>query len=184
MMTTAETHRHHGGASSAVWMAGLFLGIAVTVLGVLLVAHPFAATRTLAILIGIGLVLSGIMDMVATARAGEETASFFGVLLVIGGIVVLAWPGVTLWTVALIVGICLLVAGVARIAMAGYARGHGRSWGWGVFIGLLAMGIGILALVWPAATVFILAVLFGIELIVHGIGQIALALTVRRESRA
>ncbi len=185
MMTTAAEHRHRGGAPGAVWVAGLFLGIAVTVLGALLVANPFAAASTLAILVGVGLVLAGIMDAVAAARSGEDAPSaLFGALLVIGGIVALAWPGVTLWAVAVIVGICLLAAGAVRIAMAGYAHEHGRPWGWGAFIGAMAMVVGILALAWPSATVFILAVIFGIELIVHGIGQIALALAVRRELQA
>jgi uncharacterized membrane protein HdeD (DUF308 family) len=45
----------------------------------------------------------------------------------------------------------------------------GRHWGWLLFFGILMVAAGLCAVVWPGPTVLVLAVLFGIQLIVSGI---------------
>lgn len=45
----------------------------------------------------------------------------------------------------------------------------GRSWGWVLAFGILTLAIGIAALVWPGRTLVVVAVLFGIQLILMGI---------------
>jgi uncharacterized membrane protein HdeD (DUF308 family) len=45
----------------------------------------------------------------------------------------------------------------------------GRSWGWVLAFGIITLAIGIAALVWPGRTLVVVAVLFGIQLIVMGI---------------
>jgi len=45
----------------------------------------------------------------------------------------------------------------------------GRHWGWVLAFGIITLALGILALVWPGRTLVVVAVLFGIQLIVMGI---------------
>ena len=45
----------------------------------------------------------------------------------------------------------------------------GRHWGWVLFFGILMLAAGICAVAWPGPTVVVLAVLFGIQIIVSGI---------------
>ncbi len=45
----------------------------------------------------------------------------------------------------------------------------GRHWGWLLFFGILMVVAGVLAVAWPGPTVLVLAILFGIQLIVSGI---------------
>jgi uncharacterized membrane protein HdeD (DUF308 family) len=45
----------------------------------------------------------------------------------------------------------------------------GRNWGWVLAFGIITLLIGIVALVWPGRTLVVVAVLFGIQLIVMGI---------------
>src|SRR5262245_50415955 len=45
----------------------------------------------------------------------------------------------------------------------------GRHWGWVLAFGIITAALGILALVWPGRTLLVVAVLFGIQLIVMGI---------------
>ena len=45
----------------------------------------------------------------------------------------------------------------------------GRNWGWVFAYGLLTLIAGIAVLVWPSETLLVLAVLFGIQLIISGI---------------
>jgi len=45
----------------------------------------------------------------------------------------------------------------------------GRHWGWLLFFGVLMVAAGVCAVAWPGPTVVVLAVLFGIQIIVSGI---------------
>ena len=51
----------------------------------------------------------------------------------------------------------------------------GGHWGWVLAFGIITLLIGIVALVWPGRTLLVVAVLFGIQLIVMGIFRFAAA---------
>jgi uncharacterized membrane protein HdeD (DUF308 family) len=51
----------------------------------------------------------------------------------------------------------------------------GRHWGWVLAFGVVTLLIGVAALVWPGRTLIVVAVLFGIQLIVTGIFRFAAA---------
>jgi uncharacterized membrane protein HdeD (DUF308 family) len=51
----------------------------------------------------------------------------------------------------------------------------GRHWGWILAFGVVTLLIGVAALVWPGRTLIVVAVLFGIQLIVTGIFRFAAA---------
>jgi uncharacterized membrane protein HdeD (DUF308 family) len=53
--------------------------------------------------------------------------------------------------------------------IAGQLGRIGRHWGWLLFFGILMVVAGVLAVAWPGPTVLVLAILFGIQLIVSGI---------------
>jgi uncharacterized membrane protein HdeD (DUF308 family) len=53
----------------------------------------------------------------------------------------------------------------------------GRSWWWPAIFGVISVVAGVLALAWPGPTLIVLAVLFGIELIVWGIFRLVGAVT-------
>jgi uncharacterized membrane protein HdeD (DUF308 family) len=45
----------------------------------------------------------------------------------------------------------------------------GRHWGWLLAFGIVTVAAGIVALAWPSATLLVIAIVFGIELVVLGI---------------
>lgn len=45
----------------------------------------------------------------------------------------------------------------------------GKHWGWALAFGLITVAAGIVTLVWPGRTLVVIAVLFGIQLVVTGI---------------
>jgi len=194
-MATIYRQRRHQDAPSALWSALLLLGVAVTVLGLLLITNPFATAGTLAVIAGIALVLAGISEILAAVRAENAAApALTGILLALGGIVVLLWPGATLGVLALLVGVVLLLTGVVRAAATWHARsGHARggatgsmggggTTAWSFTLAALSIVLGVLALIWPGATIVVLAVIFGIQLIVTGVAEIALGLALRPHS--
>lgn len=60
----------------------------------------------------------------------------------------------------------------------GHVTRVGGSWWWPALFGVISIIAGILALVWPGPTLVVLAVLFGIELIVWGIYRLVGAVTI------
>src|ERR1700757_1582819 len=54
----------------------------------------------------------------------------------------------------------------------------GRHWGWVFGYGVLTLAAGVAVLVWPGETLLVIAVLFGIQLIVSGIFRFVAALAV------
>ena len=58
----------------------------------------------------------------------------------------------------------------------------GRAWWWPAIFGAISIVAGVLALAWPGPTLVVLAVLFGIELIVWGIFRLVGAFTFGDES--
>jgi len=138
--------------------------------GVVLLTNPVSAARSLAWLVGLALLVGGLLEI---ALAWSSTQRWLGLvlggLLVLGGVLAVAWPDTTLWSLAVIAGVSLVAHGGARVAAAAVDRrqGPGRL---GLFVaGVADVLIGLLALTWPGATILVLAVLLGIQVIVAGI---------------
>lgn len=92
-----------------------------------------------------------------------------GVLAVLFGAVVLSlvldWIG--LYLLALLAGVFLMAWGVFHLVGALIDRpGY---WMWHAIGGVLAVGVGVLAVAWPDITLFILAVIIGWSLVVWGV---------------
>jgi uncharacterized membrane protein HdeD (DUF308 family) len=60
----------------------------------------------------------------------------------------------------------------------------GRSWGWLFAFGLLTLIAGLIAVAWPGRTVVVLAVVFGVQLLVGGIFWFVTALSSRGQGAA
>jgi uncharacterized membrane protein HdeD (DUF308 family) len=172
-MSTDVTGPHPGVTpvrSGPVRAGMVALGIAAVVVGVVLVANPFAAARTLALLAGLGLVVAGLLEIAVGRETGRRGPGLLlGAVLVVGGVLAAVWPDVTLWTIALVTGLSLVLHGIARTALAVAARGQLPGWGWLALAGVLNVVVGVLALAWPEATVVVLAVVLGVEVLLFGV---------------
>jgi uncharacterized membrane protein HdeD (DUF308 family) len=79
-----------------------------------------------------------------------------------------AWPGVTLFTVALVIGLSLVVHGAVRVGIAVVERREIPSWGWLALLGAVNVVVGVLAIAWPRATVLVLSVVLGLQIVLLG----------------
>jgi len=150
------------------------LGGAAVVVGLVLVFDVVAAVRTIGLLVGLALVVNGCLELVVGWSSGQRArAVVLGGVLVVGGLLAAFWPEVTVWTLAVVTGVSLLVHGVGRLAVAFGDRDRG--WGWLALAGAFNVVVGILALSWPEATVRVLCVLLGIEIVVFGLLLLAWA---------
>jgi uncharacterized membrane protein HdeD (DUF308 family) len=167
------TPTRHTGVRVAVGL----LGLAAVVVGVVLLFNPVAAARTLALLIGLALVIGGLLEIAVGWDAEKRHWGSFalGAILVIGGVLAAVWPGVTLFTLALITGLSLILHGAARIGLAVVGRSEIRGWGWLVLAGAVNLLIGVVAIAWPQATVFVLCLILGAQIAVFGLLLLASA---------
>lgn len=98
-----------------------------------------------------------------------------GLLMIVLGVLFLARPGASLASIILLVGIFTIVYGVA-IVIAGL-MGRTESRGWSVAVGVLAVIMGIVVLVWPGATSLAVLYIFAAWAIITGVVDIAHAFT-------
>jgi uncharacterized membrane protein HdeD (DUF308 family) len=166
------TPSRHTGLRVAVGL----LGAAALVIGVVLLFNPVAAARSLALLLGLSFVIGGLLEIAVGWNSHRRGASVvLGAVLVIAGVLAAVWPGITLFTLALITGLSLIIHGAARVGLALIARQEIEGWGWLVLAGAVNVVIGVLAIAWPQATVFVLSLILGAQIAAFGVLLLAFA---------
>ena len=101
-----------------------------------------------------------------------------GILLVALGVVAMVAPLTTAWTLAILLGATALVEGAVEIVEAVRHRELGGT-GLHVALGLLNVVFGVVVLAMPGISVLVLVYVAAFWTIVHGIGEVILAATVR-----
>lgn len=162
------------------WGLVVGLGVAMAVIGLLLLLNPFGAVKTLAVLVALGLAVAGVDELSQAERHRVRWPSYvLGAIWLVTAVVALLWPGVTLWAVAVWVGIGLIAGGIAEVGFAVTLRRELPRWGVWLLDGALSVVIGVLALAWPAATLLALAILLGLRVFFRGLSTIAFGLALR-----
>jgi uncharacterized membrane protein HdeD (DUF308 family) len=103
--------------------------------------------------------------------------SLIGLATVVLGVVLLFNPVKAAHTLALLLGIAFVLGGLLEIAIGWDSRSR---WGSVLLGGILVVG-GLLAMLWPGVTLWVIALVTGLSLVAHGIGRIVLALAGRHE---
>lgn len=165
------------------WWVVVLLGLAMVGLGVWLLANLVESVVVLALVVGVSLMAGGVLDALVFGRETRARWARWveGLLLVGAGLVVLAWPDITLWVLTLTAGFAALLGGLIQIVVAIY---HHRRPGWTIGLGLGALGVvlGTVVLVWPEATIVVVAVMFGIRATVNGLVAIGTGWQMRRQA--
>jgi uncharacterized membrane protein HdeD (DUF308 family) len=156
------------------WGWSLAMGILSVVVGLLLLFDIRASVLTIVILTAFSLIVTGIGEI---ALSNDRTAGtwILGAVLTVGGVLALVWPGMTLWALALVAGSVLMFAGAARAVISVMARDEIGNWGWKLLGGIVEFSAGLLAVAWPAATVLVLAIVFGLRVLFSGVEELVLA---------
>jgi uncharacterized membrane protein HdeD (DUF308 family) len=104
-----------------------------------------------------------------------------GVLAILLGLAAFLWPGLTLLVLITMFGVYAIVDGVVAIVTG--VKQAKNSPRWWVFLleGLVGIGAGVVALIWPGlATAILLGIIAGWA-VITGIFEIAAAIRLRRE---
>jgi len=169
-----------------MWLLPVLFGAAGVVLGLLVLMWPGHTVKALTFLFGVYLLITGVYRFVAALQlhgvdaVARMVALVLAVLSVGFGLVCLVRPFNAAASLALVVGAFWLASG-ALTAFGAWQRSRstpGRSPG--MTGGVFAMIIGVLILLFPGASLVLLAWILGCWLIFFGATAIATGLTARK----
>jgi uncharacterized membrane protein HdeD (DUF308 family) len=103
-----------------------------------------------------------------------------GAFAILFGITAWVWPGITVWALVVLFGAYALVDGVIALAEA-FRDTTGGPRGMLLLSGVAGIALGILALVWPGITAFVLLMLIAAWAVATGVLEIVAAFALRRE---
>jgi len=102
----------------------------------------------------------------------------WGVLLIIAGVVAIVAPGAAAIATTLLLAWLCVFAGVVQFVYAFQQRAH-DGFGWKLLSALATLGLGVLMLVFPIASIASLALLIGAFLLASGVSSALLAFKLR-----
>ncbi len=159
------------------------VGAAFAALGVLAIMAPVWATITAELLVAWILFFWGIVGVgfALSMRPAQEwvyAAGLFCVVLLLG-LVFLVFPGVGVSTLTVILMLIFLVEGAVSIILGLRLSGALKNWGWMVFSGVCALGVGLVILFgWPESIAgLVLGLLMGLNFLSTGLTMILLSRT-------
>ena len=175
--------RHELQAIRGEWIWLVVLGIALIVLGTILLDSPVIATLATVTTLGVLILLGGGMEVIGAFWCREWSGFFLtllsGILGVVLGLMLLGNPiqgGITL---TILLASFLFVSGIFKAVAAVTHRFGG--WGWLLLSGVIDVVLGVL--IWlelPMSGLTIIGLLVGISIIFRGVSWLMLGLTLKQ----
>ncbi len=172
----ARVGRHWG------WV--LAFGVITLLIGVAALAWPGRTLVVVAVLFGIQLDVMGIFRFAGAFASDDLTGgtrvllALLGVLSLIIGLYAVRHVLITLLALALLLGIFWTVSGAVELFTA-ISHREMRNRGWNAVMGIVSILAGIVVLAYPAISLFTLAVVLGVWLIIFGAMQVTAAFRIR-----
>ena len=137
--------------------------------------RPGVTVLALVIILGIQILIWGVFLVVNAFQTGQGRvlAVIFGVLALIAGTSLFLRPVRNLGAVVLVLSVFWVVGGLIEVIESIVERTRG--WGWELASGLLSIAAGIIAIVWPEITLFVIAITAGVWMIMVGVTRLVAA---------
>ena len=112
--------------------------------------------------------------MFRSLKSDSTSLILLGVLAIIVGIIAIAWPSVTILALVILFAVYAFMDAGLQMARAFSSGSAGPVVGH-LLLGLVDLAAGVIALVWPSPTAFVLVLVVGIWAFIGGIFEIAAA---------
>jgi uncharacterized membrane protein HdeD (DUF308 family) len=159
------------------------VGIMLITLGVLAIATPAVAGKTVVMVIGIMMLMAGVIQVASGLRtdglSNRLPPIILGTIALLCGIALLAEPWIGMAFITLLLAIFFAIEGIWKIANAFNYR---PAAGWLAFLasGILSLVLGVMIWQqWPISGLWAVGILVGVNLLMTGISLVAVASTVR-----
>src|SRR5450432_226128 len=103
-------------------------------------------------------------------KSTSTSLILLGILAVIVGVIAIAWPGVTILALVILFAVYAFVAAGLQAARAFSSGAAGPVLGH-LLLGLIDLAAGVIALVWPAPTAFVLVIVVAAWAFVGGFAE-------------
>src|SRR5271170_7884577 len=103
-------------------------------------------------------------------KSSSTSLILLGIVAVIFGILAIAWPGVTILALVILFAIYAFTAAGLQAARAFSSGSAGPVFGH-LLLGLVDLAAGVVALVWPAPTAFVLVIIVAAWALVGGVAE-------------
>ena len=157
------------------WWLLLLSGVLGIFIGGALLFWPGKTLTVVGFLIGLWMLLAGVMRFLIALFGGDTDGRW--IILIVGivgialGIVVMRNPTETIAIIVVIAAVFWIISGLVDIFQ-GISDDGMENRGWVIFGGVVAALAGAIVLLWPSASLLVLAVIAGVFFIVDGIMQI------------
>src|SRR6478672_11523442 len=175
--------RHELQAIRGKWLWLVVLGIALIVLGAILLGSPVIATLATVTALGVLILIGGCMEIVGAFWCQEWSGFFLallsGILGAVVGLMLLSNPIQAGMALTILLASFLFVGGIFK-SVAALAHRFG-GWGWLLLSGVIDVVLGVL--IWrelPWSGLTIIGVLVGISLIFRGVSWLMVGFALRR----
>jgi uncharacterized membrane protein HdeD (DUF308 family) len=182
-MTVSDVQPHpssSGGSLSAKSGWVVALGAIYVLAGIVALSSvAFAATVTV-LMVGIMMIVGGVAEVISAFQARPWSRALLWVLIgslyVVAGILAFENPLLTAKFLTLLLGLSLTASGIVKVVLAATMKA-GASRLAVVLSGLITIAIGVVILMhWPVASLLVLGVFLGVDLISAGVGWITVGL--------
>lgn len=181
MTTLVQNTSAASAQQSNIWWLFLLQGIAGILLGLMLLTYPGATVVVLVTFLGFYWLFTGVMALVRVFVDRSVPwiwSLLIGIVGILAGLVVLRHPLLAALTVpttiVIILGVQGLIMGVLDM-IGGFQGGGARSF----LLGIINIVIGAMLLGSPLIAALSLPLVFGVLLLIQGIGLVILAFRVR-----
>jgi uncharacterized membrane protein HdeD (DUF308 family) len=175
--------RHEIEAIRGKWIWLVVLGIALIVLGTVLLGSPVIATVATVTTLGILILLGGCIEAVGAFWCQEWSGFFLallsGILGIVVGLMLLANPIQSGIALTILLASFLFVGGIFKVVAV--ITHWFEGWAWLLLSGVIDVALGVM--IWrelPASGLTIIGVLVGISLIFRGVSWLMVGFALKR----
>jgi uncharacterized membrane protein HdeD (DUF308 family) len=160
------------------------LGIVYMVAGLIALGSVVTATIASVFVVGIMMLIAGVAEVINAFQV-KTWGRFLlwlllGVLYIVAGFLTFENPLLAAALLTLLLGAALVASGIMRIGL-GFGMKEATPWIWVALSGLITFLLGLVILThWPVASLYVLGILLGIDLILAGAGWIGTGLGLKR----
>ena len=186
-MTAKSVPLTHEAAADPSWWGAMLVGAVFVFAGLFVLGDVVAATVISAFLIGILIAVAGVAEVFQAFYAqhwrGFALRMLIGALYIVCGLMLISDPARASVVLALVFALSLVASGIVRIFQAI------QYWEWfGPLLlvsGIVGIAAGLVILAnWPISGLWVLGLVVGIDLILHGLWWISLGGRLRQERRS
>ena len=160
------------------------LGIVYIIAGVIALSSIVMATVVSVFVVGIMMVIAGIAEIVNAFQI-KTWGKFLlwlllGALYVVAGFLTFENPYLAAAILTLFLGVALIVSGVTRIILA-FGMQAAMPWVLVLLSGIITLLLGLIIVAhWPVASLYVLGIFLGVDLLLAGASWVGIGLGLRR----